>query len=54
MTIHQRKAQIKILEAKLNAGNVKSMFALRMRINRLKNELILEENKTKFQNFLAQ
>ena len=54
MTIHQRKAQIKALEAKLRDGNCRSLIALRIKILRLKNELIAEENKTKFQNFLAQ
>lgn len=54
MTITQRKAQIKALEAKLSDNKCKSLFALRMKILRLKNELIEEENKTKFQNFLAQ
>ncbi len=54
MTIHQRKAQIKALESKLRDGNCRSLFALRMKILRLKNELIVEENKTNFFNYLAQ
>ena len=54
MTIPQRKAQIKMLEAKLSHVNTKNVYALRMKILRLKNELIVEENKTKFQQFLAQ
>jgi hypothetical protein len=54
MTIPQRKSQIKILEAKLSSANLKNKYALSVKIWQLKNELIKEENRNKFLNFLAQ
>ena len=54
MTIPQRKAQIKILEAKLNHISTKNTIALRIRIIRLKNDLAIAERKANFEQFLAQ
>ena len=54
MTIPQRKAQIKILEAKLSHVNTKNIIALKIRIIRLKNELAIAERKANFEQFLAQ
>ena len=54
MTILQREAQIKAIEAIITNGKCKNVFALGNKLRRLKLELIAEENRIKFENFLAQ
>ena len=54
MTVPQRKAQIKALEAKLTSAKTNNIVALRIRIIRLKNELAIAERKANFERFLAQ
>lgn len=54
MTIPQRKAQIEAIEAIIADGKCNNVFALGNKLRRLKLELIAEENRIKFENFLAQ
>ena len=54
MTTIQLQYQIKALDKVLSDGKCKNKYALANKITRVKTQLIKEESRNKFLNFLAQ
>ena len=54
MKILQLKAQIAAIENNIKQGKAKNIFAASNKVRTLKLELMKEESRVKFENYLAQ